>query len=155
LLPYMTKAGFLPSNPSEAERAKLLNLTKVVKERLKVLGDVVDLTRFLFEEPKYEDVNLFAAKGVELEVALAALDRAYAILRQGFEEHESHEATEQKLTDLASEMGLKINGVFMPLRVALTGSTVSLPLFDSIGLLGQEVTCARIENALALLKREV
>lgn len=155
LLPYMTKAGFVSAPLSSDQESMLLNLTKVVKERLKVLGDVVDLTRFLFEEPTYEDVNLFAAKGVELTVAVSALDRAFEILKQGFEAGESHATTEQKLTDLAGELGLKVNGVFMPLRVALTGSTVSLPLFDSIGLLGQEVTCARIENALALLKREV
>lgn len=155
LLPYMAKAHFLPASLSEEQSSMLMDITKVVKDRLKVLGDVVDLTRFLFEAPSYEDLSLFAAKGVELTLAASALQRAYDVLRMGLEAHESHEVIEQKLTDLAAELGLKVNGVFMPLRVALTGSTVSLPLFDSIGLLGREVTCLRIENALALLKREV
>ena len=34
-------------------------------------------------------------------------------------------------------MGVKVGAVFMPIRVALTASTVSLPLFDSIRLLGE------------------
>ncbi|MGE4583787.1 MAG: glutamate--tRNA ligase [Sphaerochaeta sp.] len=155
LLPYLEDAGFLPSELSASQQEKLMRLTSVVKERLKVLGDVVELSRFLFEEPMYEDVNLFAAKGVQLSDALEALEKAYAILRDGLDRKLEHAAIEQSLTELATQLNLKVNGVFMPIRVALTGSTVSLPLFDSINLLGQDATCARIENALALLKREV
>lgn len=155
LLPYLTKEGFVSLPLSEDQKQKMVDLTKVVKDRLKVLGDVVDLARFLFVEPVFEDLNLFAAKGVQLSSALIALEKGYAILKKGLCEHEGHEAIEQKLTSLADELGMKVNGVFMPIRVAITGSTVSLPLFDSIGLLGQEVTYTRIENALALLKREV
>ncbi len=155
LLPYMEKAGFvkLPLDPEQGKAMQ--SLTCVVKDRLKVLGDVVELSRFLFEEPTYDDVSLFVAKGMDLALATKALEMGYALLRDGWAKRLDHEHIEASLTELAQQMGLKVNGVFMPLRVAITGSTVSLPLFDSIGLLGQEKTGARIETALAILKREV
>ena len=51
---------------------------------------------------------------------------------------------------LAENMGIKINGVFQPVRVAITASAVSLPLHDSIALLGLEETERRINRALNL-----
>ncbi|MDD4301507.1 MAG: glutamate--tRNA ligase [Sphaerochaeta sp.] len=155
LLPYMEKAGFVTLPLQEHEKRDMLALTVVSKERLKVLSDIVDLSRFLFETPTYEDVNLFAAKKVDLATATLALERAYTKLKEGFETGKEQEEIEADIASLADEMDIKVNGVFMPLRVALTGSTVSLPLFDSIKLLGQEETYKRIETALDVLKREV
>lgn len=155
LLPYLVAEGFLNLPISDEEQEKMLRLASTAKERLKVLSDIVDLSRFLFEEPTFDDLQLFAAKGVELPTATHALEMAYAILLKGLNSGEQNEKIEADLVALAQELGIKINGVFMPLRVAITGSTVSLPLFDSINLLGQEKMCARIETALALLKREV
>jgi len=83
------------------------------------------------------------------------LERAYAKLKEGFDTGKEQEEIEAEIASLADELDIKVNGVFMPLRVALTGSTVSLPLFDSIKLLGQEETYKRIETALDVLKREV
>ena len=58
--------------------------------------------------------------------------------------------TESDIKALAEEMGIKINGVFQPIRVAITASAVSLPLHDSISLLGLEETERRIKRSLAL-----
>ena len=53
---------------------------------------------------------------------------------------------------LAESLGTKLGNLLMPLRVALTGSKVSPPLFESIRLLGKEKTHARIEAALQILR---
>ncbi|MGD9926197.1 MAG: glutamate--tRNA ligase [Sphaerochaeta sp.] len=155
LLPYMEKAGFVTLPLQEHEKRDMLALTAVSKERLKVLSDIVDLSRFLFETPSYEDVSLFTAKKVDLATATIALERAYAKLKEGFDTGKGYEEIEAEIASLADELDIKVNGVFMPLRVALTGSTVSLPLFDSIKLLGQAETYKRIETALDVLKKEV
>ncbi|MDD3903369.1 MAG: glutamate--tRNA ligase [Sphaerochaeta sp.] len=155
LLPYMQEAGFVTLPLTETQQRKMAELVPVVKERLKVLSDVVDLSRFLFEEPTYEDLSLFVAKGASPDIALTALTEAYEVLKTGFSQGLDHEQIEAQISELAVKLGTKVNGVFMPLRVAITGSAVSLPLFDSIHLLGQEKTFARIETALALLRSEV
>jgi glutamyl-tRNA synthetase len=154
LLPYMVEAGFVSEPLTDEVQLKYDALVPVVKERLKTLSDVVPLSRFLFEEPEYSDPSLFLTKNVEFSVALTALEGAYAILKKGLANNVSNEDMEKEIADLAIKLDVKVNGVFMPLRVALTGSSVSLPLFDSIFLLGQEKTFARIETALSVLRSE-
>ncbi|MDR2314181.1 MAG: glutamate--tRNA ligase, partial [Spirochaetaceae bacterium] len=52
----------------------------------------------------------------------------------------------------AEAEGVKLGDLLMPLRVAVTGSRVSPPLFGSIRLLGAEKCLARIDRALAALE---
>lgn len=155
LLPYLVEAGFVSLPVEGEERQQLLLLTASAKERLKVLGDIVALSRFLFEEPVWDDLSIFCAKGVALDVSVEALTRAYSVLKAGVESGLDDKEIEDRLMAIAGEMGLKVGGVFMPIRVALTGSAVSLPLFDSIRLLGNQRAFGRIEQALDILKREV
>ena len=51
---------------------------------------------------------------------------------------------------LVDGLGLKPKHAFGPVRVAVTGRTVSPPLFESIELLGKEETLSRLDRALAL-----
>lgn len=54
----------------------------------------------------------------------------------------------QSIKGLADAMGLKIKPFLQPLFIALTGSTSSPPLFDSMALLGSDLTRARLREAL-------
>jgi glutamyl-tRNA synthetase len=53
---------------------------------------------------------------------------------------------------IAERLGMKAGDVFMILRVAVTGSTVSPPLFGSIEILGKHETLARVDSALDRLR---
>ncbi len=57
------------------------------------------------------------------------------------------EAIEQALRDLADGVGQKPRQAFQSIRVAVTGSTISPGLFESIELLGRDETLARIRDA--------
>ncbi len=156
LLPYLQEAGLVSDAIDAQTKQQLLRLTASAKERLKVLSDIVDLSRFLFAEPIFADTSAFEIKGVSLEEATEALERSLTILKEGFTASKGEEEIEEELTSLAKEeLKIKVGGVFMPIRVALTGSSVSLPLFDTIALLGEERTYSRIEKALKILKKEV
>ena len=58
------------------------------------------------------------------------------------------------LDELEQELEIKVNGVFQPIRVAITNSQVSLPLFDSISLLGIEEAERRLSRALEMIKEK-
>jgi len=58
-------------------------------------------------------------------------------------------ALEQAFRDLATQKGLGLGKVAQPVRVAVTGTTVSPPLFETLVLLGREEALARIDAALA------
>jgi glutamyl-tRNA synthetase len=52
------------------------------------------------------------------------------------------------LRGLAEERGVGLGKIAQPLRVALCGSTISLPIFDAAQILGKEKTLERIDNTL-------
>jgi glutamyl-tRNA synthetase len=131
----------------------MAKLIPLVKERLKVLSDVVEMSRFLFTEieaPKAEDL---LPKKQDAVTTLLVLERILPEISSMATLDDA--VVEEQLMKLADELHIKVNGVFMPIRVAVTGSTVSPPLFDSIRLLGLDITIARIERAISILKNEV
>ena len=150
--PYLQDAGFVSKPLSEADSKLVRDLIKPVKERMKVLSDVVPLTAFLFKDEPVTDKAVYVSKGVTPENTAIAYSRAVDILLGGLKEGKAPETIEGELSALASELGIKVNGVFQPVRVAITNSTVSLPLFDSIKLLGLEETERRLLRARKLFE---
>jgi glutamyl-tRNA synthetase len=57
---------------------------------------------------------------------------------------------EAALRGVVEEVGAKPKEVFQPVRVAISGTTVSPGIFESVAALGREETLARIDAALAL-----
>lgn len=153
LRPYLEKAGFIAPEPTEEETRKVSALIPLVKERLKVLSDVVEMSRFLFTDIEVLQVASLLPKKQDMKTTLQVLERALPLIRSMATT--ADEEVEQALMDISKEMDIKVNGVFMPIRVAVTGSTVSPPLFDSIRLLGLETAVARLQRAITKLKNEV
>lgn len=154
LLPYLQEKGYISKEVSEKERELLLSLIPSVKERMKVLSDVVPLTSFLFEDNPVYDKTLYVAKGSDENSTLEALKKGSEILLGGLENNKEESMIEEELVNLSASLSVKVNGVFQPLRVAITNSTVSLPLFDSISLLGIEEVRRRIERAIKILEEK-
>lgn len=119
---------------------------------MKVLSDVVPLTSFLFQDVPVTDKAVYVAKGSNEENTLQALEEGSQILLSSLKEGKAESEIEEALVALSQKLGIKINGVFQPIRVAITNSTVSLPLFDSIRLLGLEETEKRLGRAISFFK---
>ena len=153
LVPYLVEAGFIQEQATDEQRRLIDMLVPTVKERLKVLSDVVEMSRFLFEHIEDPTVEQLLPKNQNVEVTCVALERALEMIGQKSDDSDEH--MEIRLAELATELGIKVNGVFMPIRVAVTGSTVSPPLFDSIRLLGLDRAIARMQRAVSILKGEV
>jgi glutamyl-tRNA synthetase len=153
ITPYLVRSSLVADPPTEAQHATILALVPVVKERLKVLSDVVDMTRFVFADIPAPSVEELLPKNQDVATTLAALQKAVAVISDMG--RRSDEELEQEMASIAQSMGIKINGIFMPVRMAVTGSTVSPPLFDSIRLLGFEHAMVRLERAVAILTREM
>ncbi|MFD9196597.1 glutamate--tRNA ligase, partial [Streptomyces phaeochromogenes] len=64
------------------------------------------------------------------------------------------EALKAGLEAAAAEHGLKLGKAQAPVRVAVTGRTVGLPLFESVEVLGRERTLKRIDAAAGNLGAE-
>jgi glutamyl-tRNA synthetase len=143
IAPFMREAG-LPAEDSSL----LEGVAGLVRERVKRLTEVPEMVRFLYQEPAQPSAADLVPKKTEPKQALAALTRLEAILPDLMGPEEKNEAT---LRALAEELGMKLGDMLMPLRVAVTGTRVSPPLFESIRLMGAEKARGRVSRAIATL----
>ena len=109
----------------------------LVQEKIKRLGEVPELTRFFFEDVE-PDPSLVDGNRPILQAAAERLREV---------EPFAAEPIEQALRDLAVELDLSPRKAFQPIRVAVTGSTVSPGLFESLELLGRERVLERLSAA--------
>jgi glutamyl-tRNA synthetase len=107
----------------------------LVQEKIGRLGEFPDFAGFLFHEVEPEPALLDAG-------ILAAAGRALAEL-DGW----SAGVIEERLKRLCEERGDKPRQLFGPIRVAVTGSRISPGLYESLELLGRDVSLARIGRA--------
>jgi glutamyl-tRNA synthetase len=101
---------------------------------------------FLFlDEPAIDDAAWAKAMKTGAADLLQATIDAY--------EQASWEVEELKglLEQVGAERGLKLGKAQAPVRVAVTGRSVGLPLFDSLKVLGRDRTLARLRSALTRL----
>ena len=144
-----------PWVPEAVADADLMRLVPLVKERLVKLGDVEALVGFAWEPDEvvaswYAPELLHPKKGGPAE-AMAALRAARDELSSLDDADFGADVLEQRCRAAAAEAGMKAGDFFSPLRVAVTGRTVSPPLFASMELLGRDRTLARVDDAMAKL----
>ncbi|MEV0710822.1 glutamate--tRNA ligase [Nocardia aurea] len=120
----------------------------LVQTRIVVLSDAWELLRFLFApaeefaiDPAAGAKNLGAEAVPVLDAAIAALESLPAWATGGIEE--------ALKTALIDDLGLKPRKAFAPVRVAVTGSHISPPLYESLELLGRELSLDRLRSARA------
>jgi glutamyl-tRNA synthetase len=65
----------------------------------------------------------------------------------------SRESAEEPMRLLADDLGIKAGQLFGILRLAVTGQTVSPPLFESMQVIGKEKVMRRLQSAVAALDR--
>lgn len=148
LLPFLQGSGLVADPPSASEEQRVRGLVPLVQERLVLLADVVPLVRFLFREvsPAVEDL---VPKKLDRVRAAELLAQAAGLL-EGFASRDE-QGNEAVFRGLAEKLGVKLGDLLQPVRVAVTGSRASPPLFASLALLGVEESLRRVHRALGLL----
>jgi glutamyl-tRNA synthetase len=140
LLPIVQEAGF------KVAPEKMLRITPLIRERIKLLRDVLTAADFFFVDqlPPYDPAELVPQKG-DAAMALKVLQRAKEILAQV---EFRHDPLDQSLRAAAQELGIKAGQMFQPIRVAVCGRKNAPPLFETLEVLGRETTLARIGQAI-------
>ncbi|MDD5082183.1 MAG: glutamate--tRNA ligase [Dehalococcoidales bacterium] len=148
-LPFLDK-GLSPEVKRPLSLDYVRQIMPLVQERAKILTELADLTGFLFVDQLDYKPDLLVGKGMTPESTIKALEAGRAKLQESavFE----IEALEMAFRPLADALGLKTGQFFGTLRVAITGRTVSPPLFQTMVVLGRERCQQRIEAALVRLR---
>jgi glutamyl-tRNA synthetase len=144
LLPMVHAAGF------EVTPERMLKITLLIRERIKLLNEVLTAADFFFVEqlPAYDPAELIPQKG-DAGMAARVLARAREVLANT---EFTHDALDQSLRAAAQELGLKAGQMFQPIRVAICGRKNAPPLFETLEVLGRETTLKRIDEALEKLR---
>ena len=117
----------------------------IAQEKMQTLADFEPLTAFIFDGPKEDPKAFDKVIGSDGGADNLAAARAALADTEPFDlEH-----VEQALRRVVEERDVKPNKVFQPLRVALSGGTVSPGIFETVALLGREETLRRVDAALA------
>jgi glutamyl-tRNA synthetase len=116
----------------------------ISQEKMQTLADFRPLAGFLFDERETDEK---AWAKVMRDGAVENLARAREALA-GVEPFDEA-GVEQALTALVEDLDVKPGKLFQPIRVAITGTTVSPGIFESVALLGRDATLERIDRALA------
>jgi glutamyl-tRNA synthetase len=133
----------------DADERKLAAVVPHIRERMKTLADAPGLCRYLFAEIESYNVDDVVPKKMDRTGTVAVLARVRGLVDAILSKDDA--ALEELFRVEAEKAGVKLGQFMMPLRVAVSGSTVSLPLFDSIRILGKEETLKRIDRVIALL----
>jgi len=125
---------------------KMLRITPLIRERIKLLRDVLTAADFFFVDqlPPYDPAELIPQKG-DAAMASKVLQRAKEILPSV---EFKHDPLDQALRAAAQELGVKAGQMFQPIRVAVCGRKNAPPLFETLEVLGKETTLERIEQAI-------
>jgi glutamyl-tRNA synthetase len=147
LVPYFQTAGLISDPPTDRQLGNLAAATPLVHERMTLLTEAVDMLRFLFvSDDDFVIDEADRAKNLDdkgLVVVRAARD-ALVDIRDW-----TTSAIEGALrASLIDGLELKPRLAFGPVRVAVTGSRISPPLFESLELLGHRKTIARLDAVL-------
>jgi glutamyl-tRNA synthetase len=118
----------------------------IAQEKAQTLTEVWPLVRFLFEEPVDDEA---AWRKTMKDGARELLEAAHDALT-GLESFEPA-AIEAALAPLVERAGGKAGRLYQPIRVAITGTTVSPGIFESLAALGREKSLQRIQKAISRL----
>ncbi len=144
ITPFLCAAGF------RADREKVLKVTPLIRERIKLLRDAAPVADFFFVEelPPYDSAELIPQKG-DAAMARTVLEHARDAL--GGAEF-THEGLENALRGEAERLHVKAGQMFQPVRVAVCGRKNAPPLFETLEVLGKEACLRRIDQAIEKLR---
>ena len=142
-LPFLLKDGVISGTENEIEVVK--SALPIIQERIARMNEVTAMLKFLFvDQVEFEAES---AQKIAEEPSQHVIAKALEVLA-GLNEWK-HDQIEAKLrAALLDELGLKPRVAFGPVRIAVTGSHISPPLFESMELLGKDRSIARLKAAV-------
>ena len=145
LLPYMQRDQVIADSASEKELQILNEVAPLLQERLTVLGDAPSMVRFLFvEEIEFEPEALNQLPENATEIVSSAAEALRSL------DEFSTAAIQELLSQvLIEQQGLKPRDAFGAVRTAISGRRVTPPLFESMEILGKDLTLARLDAFVA------
>jgi glutamyl-tRNA synthetase len=145
IVPFIQAKGY----PMPRDKVWLEKMIATLQERAKTLTELVDAARFYLSDDIVFDEK--TAKKLLTKDAALPIRSLIEKLSELTDFNES--AIERAFASTLEEHGLKMGALAQPVRMALTGGTVSPGIHDVIAVLGKERTVRRLEKALDYIRQ--
>jgi glutamyl-tRNA synthetase len=136
----------IPFAPEKMSKDLILKTVPLIKTRISKLKEYKEMISFLVENKEVDEELLF--KKGEKEFLKEQLELTLNLFENLKDNEFKLEILEKEIRSLADRKNWKIGKYFMGLRIALTGKTITPPLFESIILLGKEKSILRLKEIL-------
>ena len=153
IVPSLIADGLVADPPTADQEALLEGFLPLIRERLKFLKEAPDALRFVWHRPTTWVREDFIPKKQDEAAAVKILEAVSALVDDKLASR-TDEDNEARFRTRGEELGFKLGDFMQPLRVAVTGSRVSPPMFGTMRVLGPSEVRARVEAALAFLRVE-
>jgi glutamyl-tRNA synthetase len=141
LAPFLEETGI---SVQEKEKARITEVVRSLKERAKTLKEMASMARFFFTDDFEYDEK---AKEKFLTPDTKPILKSFLVGLRTLPDLE--EAGQKKLIeDLVGQFNRKVADIIQPIRVALSGRTVTPGIFEVIAILGRESVEKRLERAI-------
>jgi glutamyl-tRNA synthetase len=147
LIPFVQRAGIALDTPAALDT--LRRAVPLIQERLKTLNDAAPFIDFLFADIAIPPKETLIGQKMDQAASLQALRESRELLASltPFEDA----PMEQAMRALAERMQLKPGQLFTIVRNAVTGKSVTPPLFGTISVMGRETALERLDRAIEVL----
>jgi glutamyl-tRNA synthetase len=147
VVPFLEAAKLVESPPTAEQRQTVEKVVAAAGDRIKVAGDILTFAYFFQSDDRLKFDEQAVAKHLRTDVTAELLakfrDRLAAV------EPFDAPSIEAAMHDYVTADGIKIGQIIHAVRVAVTGQSIGLGLFDTLAILGRERSTRRIEQALA------
>jgi glutamyl-tRNA synthetase len=143
-LPFLHRAGLVAPDDQQA-RARLTHILPLVRTRMQVLSDVVDLVRFVFDH----DVTVSRDQLAQIDTSEGLSQMLSAMVERLQRDRSDH--VQQHITEVAEQLGVESKMIKQALALVLTGTASRLPIGDMVKMLGTDEVTRRLNQASDLL----
>lgn len=144
ILPYMKEASFVSENPSKEELDKLLEVTKLIHDRIVILNEAPNLTEFFYlDDLNYEDKGL---KRFKKDFWKDMMTKVYDNLAACNDW--TCEPIEHAIKLTMEQMDVKVGDLMATTRMCITGRTWGPGLYECMVVLGKDTCLKRIKTAM-------
>lgn len=144
-VPHLLKAGFFSEPLGDSDKAWITQFIDAVRDHLEVLAQIVGYARVFFSDIEFPE-DATAAKYVAKEEWNTVIGHTKSKLSKC--NNYAPDLIHKVLQSIPVDLGFGMKKTFMPVRVALTGSTTGIELHNIVSLLGKDTTLKRLERAL-------
>ncbi len=146
VLPYLERAGWVDAPAAAETRERVADVLQAAGDRIKTAGDILNFHEFFVADAEMP----YDEKAFEKRIRKGDAAELLARLRERLATAAPFDVPvlEKLLHEFVEAEGIKIGQIIHALRVAVTGKSVGLGMFDAMAILGQASSLARIDRTL-------